>query len=171
MWTSGQVSSYTNWILPNPSNSGGVEHYVHMYGLGSQWGPGGWNDMWNGGPGCCAGWSFGYYGVVEIEGPGLTVVGQCGQAGSGVQATNMTPGGLVGFAASPSSAGASVPAGPCGVIAIGLGAPLFVVGFAVADGSGTAAVLPGNGIPAVACGWSMQALDLGSCAVTNLVTL
>ena len=47
-------------------------------------------------------------------GPTLSVVGTCGQPGSGVQATNMTPNGAVGFAASPNAAGMTVPAGGCG---------------------------------------------------------
>ena len=40
-----------------------------------------------------------------------------------------------------------------------------------ADGSGTATVLPGNGIPAQACGWNMQSIDLASCTLTNVVVL
>ena len=104
-------------------------------------------------------------------GPALQVVGTCGQPGSGVQALNMTPNGTCGFAASPSSAGITVPAGPCGQVMLGLGNPLFVVGFALADGSGTATVLPSNGIPAQACGWNMQAIDLTSCTLTNVIVL
>ena len=115
-------------------------------------------------------------GILHTElagpaGPSLSVVGTCGQAGSGMQATNMTPNGVCGFAASPSNAGATVPAGPCGQVQLGLGQPLFVVGFTQADGSGTATVLPSNGIPAVACGWYMQSLDLTSCGLTNVITL
>ena len=40
-----------------------------------------------------------------------------------------------------------------------------------ADGVGIATLLPANGIPAQACGWAMQALDLTNCATTNTVTL
>ena len=104
-------------------------------------------------------------------GPTLTVLGTCGQPGSGVEATNMTPGGTVGFAASPSNAGTMVPAGPCGTVAIDLGQPLFVVGMVQADVNGVATVLPGNGIPSVACGWYMQAFDMATCTASNLANL
>ena len=107
----------------------------------------------------------------SAAGPTLALIGTCGQAGSGVAATNMTANGLCAFAASPTGGGITVPAGPCGQVMLGLSQPLFVVGFAQADGSGNAAVLPGNGIPGVACGWSMQAIDLASCTLTNVIVL
>ena len=104
-------------------------------------------------------------------GPTLTVLGTCGQPGSGVEASQMTPGGNVGFAAAPTAGSLTLPAGSCGLVNTGLNAPIFVVGFAVADGSGVATISPLNGIPAAACGWTMQAADLGSCTLTNTVTL
>ena len=112
-----------------------------------------------------------YTELAGPAGPTLTVVGQCGMAGSGVQATNMTPNGPVGFAASPNATGATVPGGPCGPVQVDLAPPLFVIGVIVADGTGTATLLPGNGIPAVACGWTMQSLDFGTCTTTNSVVL
>ena len=92
-------------------------------------------------------------------------------AGSGLQATNMTPNAPVGIAASPNATGANVPAGPCGVVAVDLAPPLFVIGVILSDGSGTATLLPGNGIPAVACGWTAQALDFGTCTTTTAAVL
>ena len=83
----------------------------------------------------------------------------------------MTPNSPVGFAASPNQNGATVPAGPCGPVAVDLGAPFFLIGVILADGTGTATVLPGSGIPAVACGFSAQALDFVTCTTTPAVVL
>ena len=103
--------------------------------------------------------------------PQLAVLGQCGQPGSGVQATNMTPGGTVGFAASPQAGSQTLNAGPCGPVSVGLGGAVRLLGLVPADSSGAASILPASGIPAVACGWTVQAFDLSGCALTNAVVL
>lgn len=51
------------------------------------------------------------------------------------------------------------------------GPQLSVVGLAVADSSGTATLLPTNGIPAQACGWNAQAIDVSTCTLTNVQAL
>lgn len=46
VWVSGESVGYTNWLLGQPDNNGGVEDYVHMeapFALG----PGKWNDLDN----------------------------------------------------------------------------------------------------------------------------
>ena len=73
--------------------------------------------------------------------------------------------------ASPTGGNQNVPAGPCGTVTIAMGQPLFVLGVILADGGGTATLLPGQGIPPAACGWTMQALDFGTCTVTAPITL
>ena len=100
-----------------------------------------------------------------------TNCGACGQPGSGVAASGLTPGGLVGFAASPSNAGTTLNAGPCGQVTTGLGLPITVIALINADANGFAAVMPPNGIPAIACGWYLQVLDLASCTTTPMVQL
>jgi len=102
----------------------------------------------------------------------LTLVGQCGQPGSGVKASGMTPNALVGFAYSPNTGAAVVNAPGCGSLTLGLGAPLTVFGTLFSDPAGEATALPLNGIPAAACGnFHVQALDLTSCTLTNVLGL
>ena len=116
-------------------------------------------------------YTFRTYQDPGAGGPALSVIGTCGQPGSGVQATNMTANGAVGFAASPNASGMTVPAGSCGQVQLGIGPSLFVVGIVQADANGTATVLPGNGIPSAACGWNMQSIDLATCTLTNVEVL
>jgi hypothetical protein len=44
VWTSGEPVTYTNWSGGEPNNSGGIEHYVEMFGNGF------WNDNSNSPP-------------------------------------------------------------------------------------------------------------------------
>jgi len=44
VWTSGEPVTFTNWSGSEPNNSGGVEHYVEMFGNGL------WNDNANSPP-------------------------------------------------------------------------------------------------------------------------
>ena len=67
VWSNGEEASYSNWSALNPDNNTDTESsgedYVHMYGHGSQYGPGKWNDMFDA---RYADWSRGYYGVAEV---------------------------------------------------------------------------------------------------------
>ena len=67
VWSNGEEASYSNWSALNPDNNTDTESsgedYVHMYGHGSQYGPGKWNDMFDA---RSADWSPGYYGVAEV---------------------------------------------------------------------------------------------------------
>lgn len=98
-WVSGGPIPYTNWASGQPDNYiwndpvNGEDH-VHMYGFGSQYGPGLWNDMHDADPGT-AGWTFGLYGVVEVEGPIYTITNLMAGAAANLRVENATPNGDV----------------------------------------------------------------------------
>jgi len=98
-WVSGDPIPYTNWAAGQPDNYiwndpvNGEDH-VHMYGFGSQYGPGEWNDMHDADPGT-AGWTFGLYGVVEVEGPIYTITNLVAGSVANLRLENATPSGDV----------------------------------------------------------------------------
>ncbi|MAW60562.1 MAG: hypothetical protein CMJ94_06975 [Planctomycetes bacterium] len=76
-WASGATVSFTNWAIGQPDNYTGNdpingEDHVHMYGFNSPYYPGEWNDMHDAAPGT-AGWNFGLYGIVELEGASYSI--------------------------------------------------------------------------------------------------
>jgi hypothetical protein len=79
-----------------------------------------------------------------------------------------TPGGLVavafGFNATPST----VPAGPCGVLTVGISNPLLLA-LTPADAAGNLSVSGNAG--AVACGGYVQAADISTCSLSNVAPL
>lgn len=103
-WASGGGAPYTNWASGQPDNYiwndpvNGEDH-VQMYGFGSQYGPGFWNDMHDADPGT-AGWTFGLYGVVEVEGPIYVITNLMAGAVAGLRVENATPSGDVLFGVS-----------------------------------------------------------------------
>ena len=105
------------------------------------------------------------YGAFEIAS-----VGSC-PSGAQIDVRGGTPAGSVGLAWSAGTAGAVVPSGSCAGTAVGIGPGLAVVGFRTLDAQGAASFGP-QPVPAGACGgiW-LQALDLGSCQVSNLTQL
>ena len=103
--------------------------------------------------------------------PTLGISGSCGQSGSGLQANGMTPGGQVAFAWSTTASPSGLAAGPCAGTTIGLVGPRLA-GVRTADPFGTVLVSPPGGIPAAGCGTiHVQALDVATCGVTNVVSL
>ena len=96
----------------------------------------------------------------------LTINGNCpGQVTADI--ANGTPGGVMGLAWSGGNTGTMVPAGGCAGTLLDLGPNLNIVGAFPLDAQGAASVGPRN-VPAGACGnvW-LQAIDLGTCDVTN----
>lgn len=96
VWASGDQVVYTNWAFGQPDNYSGNdplngEDHVHMYGFGSQYGPGLWNDMHDADPGT-AGWTFGLYGVVEVEGPIYSISNLMAGSVATLQFVNANPG-------------------------------------------------------------------------------
>ncbi|MHC4823143.1 MAG: C-type lectin domain-containing protein [Planctomycetota bacterium] len=173
LWTSGQSPiAYFNWSPGQPDNNMATdpsgEQYVHMYGSGSQYGPGQWNDIFDADPGA-APWSFGLYGVVEIETPtSLGVTGTC-PGPMTIQVTGLTPLGPVALVTSGTGVGSqAVSAGGCVGLVLDLDLPTLRVVMA-ADANGDLS-LPVN-VPAGLCGTLLQAVDVGSCQVTNVVPL
>lgn len=103
VWASGDPVIYTNWAFGQPDNYLGNdpfngEDHVHMYGDQSPYGPGLWNDMHDADPGT-AGWTFGLYGVVEVQWPVYTMTPLVGGTAATLTLTEVTPFGdvLVGF--------------------------------------------------------------------------
>lgn len=95
----GESSNYTNWAFGQPDNYTGNdpvdgEDYVHMYGAFSPYGPSQWNDMHNADPGT-AGWTFGLFGIVEIERPTYTITNLVAGGIATFDVTNATPNGPV----------------------------------------------------------------------------
>lgn len=171
VWTSGQNPGYLNWAPGQPDNNGGAtgpgEDYVHIYSIGSIWYPEQWNDMFDALPGT-AGWSPGYFGVVEVEGMSLTITGSCpGPAQLAV--AQATPNGIVYIGYSVATGSLTLPGGPCPGTTIDLLSPTLA--FALpADANGMIA-LPVN-LPPGACGnVHVQAIDRTTCQVSPLVSL
>lgn len=103
VWADGDSNPYTNWASGQPDNYQGNnpidgEDYVHMYGFGSPYGPGLWNDMHDADPGT-AGWTFGLYGIVEIEQAQYSVTNLVAGSLATFTVTNASPNGviLIGF--------------------------------------------------------------------------
>ena len=173
VWSSGQLSSYINWAPGQPDNNGGTtgvgEDYCHIYGYQSQWGPELWNDMFNATPGS-AGWSPGYYGVVEIENVGLSLAvnGACPGPVT-VDVSNATPGVPVYIGYAFASAPGVVQTGPCGSLAIELVSPVLAA-VVIADAQGNVS-LPAT-LTAGACGnVFVQCFDPATCTVSPVVAL
>ncbi|MFM9996580.1 MAG: C-type lectin domain-containing protein [Phycisphaerales bacterium] len=69
VWTSGAPVAYTNWNGGEPNNTGGLEHYVELFGSNGQW-----NDNTN----LPAGLTV--YGAVEVE--ASSCYPDCNESGS-----------------------------------------------------------------------------------------
>ena len=76
-----------------------------------------------------------------------------------------TPFGPVALAWSFTTGTSAVPAGPCGIVTVGLSNPTLLT-ILVADGAGNASVT--QNAPAAACSAFLQAYDLGSCSASNV---
>ena len=104
-------------------------------------------------------------------GPSLGLVGTCGQVGSGLAASGMTPNGNVGFAWSTMTGNFVIGGAACAGTSVGILNPQLIA-VVSADGSGNAVVLPGSGIPSQGCGLvHCQAVDIATCAPTNVLSL
>ena len=97
----------------------------------------------------------------------LDVAGTC-PGSLTATASGATPGGNVAFLFALGAGNATVPPGnPCAGTTLGLNGTARLVGLREADGSG-AAILTGNAPPST-CDGFLQALDVGSCATTDVV--
>jgi lectin-like protein len=166
-WVSGDPITYTNWAPGQPDNYLGNnategEDMVHMYGFGSIYGPGQWNDMHDADPGT-AGWTFGLYGIVELEGPAFTVTNLVGGAMATLDIANASAFGGVFIGYSFTGAGPTTT--PFGVV--DLSPPIRTGPFLTADGSGFATI--DVFIPASLSGKTIyaQAVDIDSGKLTN----
>ena len=125
------------------------------------------------GPGCFAdcGWRIGFQTWMLSGPPPLTLSlnGSCPGVNV-VSVANATAGGLVAIASGLSNTPSAVPNGPCAGTFIGMSNPALRL-LTAADGNGNLSV-PNANVPAVACGNAyLQALDVASCQVSNLVAL
>ena len=110
--------------------------------------------------------------TVNTNMPVLTITNFVAGQGAAMTVTNATAGAPVGFAYSLSGAGPiTLNAGPCGPVTASLSAPITLLPQVNANGAGTA-VLPANS-PAGTAGVTVwvQALDLGSCQLSNGATM
>ncbi|MBC8329382.1 MAG: choice-of-anchor J domain-containing protein [Planctomycetes bacterium] len=163
VWTSGATSAYTNWAAGQPDNNGGIENWVHMYGFGSIYGPGEWNDMFNA---AAASWSPGFFGVVEIPtpaGPQITISNLVGGAVAVLDGGYFSANGAVRIGYSLAGGG---PVGtPYGVLE--LSPPIREAPRLFADPSGN--IIMSAPIPAALSGrpiW-IQAFDVVGLALSN----
>jgi hypothetical protein len=166
VWTSGQTPAYTNWSPGNPSNDTGWdpngENVVHMYGYGSQYGPGQWNDTVNANPGELS-WVAPHHGVIEIEGPAYSISGLVGGGIATLSVSGATAGGNVLLGYSLTGVGPTMtPFGP-----VDMSPPISQLPALTADGAGNASL--STGIPARATGFTLytQGVDLTSGSLTN----
>lgn len=166
VWSSGQSSSYTNWTPGNPSNDTGIdpngEDYVHMYGFGSQYGPGQWNDFVDADPGAFT-WVAPHHGVIEVEGPTYAITGLVGGGIATLSVSNATAAGnvLIGFSligAGPTN----TPFGP-----VDMSSPITQLPSLLADAAGFASL--STGVPVRVTGFTVytQAVDLTAGALSN----
>ncbi|MCH2111234.1 MAG: hypothetical protein MK213_00115 [Planctomycetes bacterium] len=91
VWSSGDPSTFRYWAANQPDNNGGNENYVHIGELSTDQ----WNDMFDA---ASTSWSPGYFGVVEITGPGgptLSVSNLVAGQTATVDIVNCTTNGLV----------------------------------------------------------------------------
>lgn len=103
------------------------------------------------------------------SGPGLDVVGSCPGTVT-VTATGFTPNGNVAIGFSPSTGSFTIPGGfVCAGTTLGLGGTPTLVAVLHANASGTA-TFSGN-LPPGVCGGHIQAVDLTTCATSNVETL
>ena len=166
-WVSGDPITYTNWTLGQPDNYLGNnavdgEDHVHMYGFGSIYGPGQWNDMHDAAPGT-AGWTFGLYGIVELEGPAFAISNLVGGAKATLSIANASSFGGVFIGLSFTGAGPTTT--PFGVVDLSL--PIKTGPFLTADANGLASI--DVFIPAYLSGRTVytQAVDIDSGKLTN----
>lgn len=171
-WFTGTAVSYTNWAPFQPDNYLGNdpvngEDYVHMYGFGSPYYPGQWNDIHDAAPGTAT-FTLGLYGVVEIAGLTLNYNGSCPGAGT-VDLANGSAGALVFIAYAFATGPGVVPTGGCAGTPVDLLSPTLLTAVTL-DANG-AASLPVN-VPGGACGnvW-VQALAPATCEVTPVIAL
>ena len=117
------------------------------------------------------GWNIGFETYMLTGPPPLTLSlnGSCPGLNV-VSVANATAGGLVAIASGLSNTPSAVPNGPCAGIFIGMSNPALRL-LTAADGNGNLSV-PNANVPSVACGNAyLQALDVASCQVSNLVAL
>lgn len=174
-WTSGETPGFTRWASNQPDNSTSTdpngEQYAHMYGVGSQWGEGLWNDMFDTNN---AAWSPGYYGVVEVAsggGPFLSISGNC-PGSMNLTVNNVTPNGVISILYAFNTGTFVIPNGfPCAGTVLGLGSLGLTLGSSgTADASGTFSL--NQTVPSAACGnFFVQAVDVSQCTTTNVVGL
>ncbi|MFG0329973.1 MAG: hypothetical protein ACF8PN_08755 [Phycisphaerales bacterium] len=102
-------------------------------------------------------------------GPSLSINGSCpGQVTASV--TGATPGGNVALLYAHAAGSVAIPNGnPCAGTVTGLNATAILVQIQSADASGVATFT--GAAPPAACGGVVQALDVSSCAMTNVVGL
>lgn len=120
------------------------------------------------------GWfnNSGTYTFTIESGPGLSVFNLVESQVATVLVGGATPGGLVGVGYSLTGGGPTTVnvGGACGMITVGLSAPVQVLGLFTATGSGevnySQMVPPGTSGISV---W-VQAFDFGSCTLTNVVS-
>ena len=96
----------------------------------------------------------------------LTLSGSCPGTQTG-SVSGATPNGGVAFIFAQGQGSAVIPGGlTCGGTTLGLDATAFLVGTALADANGNTSLV--GTAPAGACGGYLQALDLSSCATSNV---
>lgn len=108
---------------------------------------------------------------VVLEGGGLQldIAGACPGVNTAT-VTGATPSGSVAIGFSATAGSFTIPGGfVCGGTVLGLGGTPTLAAVVSANASGTAS-LAGN-VPAALCGFSVQAVDLTTCATSNVVTL
>jgi hypothetical protein len=118
--------------------------------------------------------SFGMVGSVTVvtNNPVLTITNFISSQVATLKVTGATPGGLVGYAYSLAGVGpTTMSAGPCGPLTLSLSAPITVLPMVHANGAGVATFSPH--VPGGIFGVSVwfQALDLGSCKLSNGATM
>jgi len=172
VWTSGQTPGYANWAPFQPDNNTGTdpngEQYVHLYGTGSIYGPGMWNDIFDAGPGS-APWSPGLFGVAEIEGPSLSMTGTCPGPVT-ITVSGATPFGPVIFATGNGPGSFTIPGGAsCAGLIVDLANPTARLTVS-ADLNGDVS-LPVTLPPGVCGSLFVQAIDFSACLVSNVMPL
>ena len=167
VWASGTGVGYTNWTSGQPDNYLGNdpingEDHVHIYGFNSVYGPGQWNDMHDALPGS-ASWTFGLYGVVELDGPVYSISNLVAGGTATLSVTNATAGGpiILGF----SRAGAGPVQTPYGLVELSF--PITQLPPVYANASGVMTI--DLGVPANSTGMTLysQGVDLTSGLLTN----
>jgi hypothetical protein len=100
---------------------------------------------------------------VPPPGPFVALTGAC-PGPAGLLLSGFTPGGAVALAGSRFVGATLIPTGPCAGRSLGLAAP-WLLATPTASPAGTVSL--DRVLPPAACGWFLQAVDLGTCEIAS----